>query len=71
MEGCQAWLVNNIRGAQTGSRCASLGLEMAAPDRDHAFGGLLPWETTMITCLVTAELTVLILLCFMGPDYRH
>jgi hypothetical protein len=29
------------------------------------------WETTMITFLLTAELTVLIILCFVGPDYRH
>jgi hypothetical protein len=29
------------------------------------------WETTMITRLLTAELTVLIILCFVGLDYRH
>ena len=40
---------------------------MATPDRDHAFGGLLPGKTIMIAYFMIAELTVLILLCFIGP----
>jgi hypothetical protein len=39
-----SWRTSSITyaNAQTGSRGALLGLETATPDRDHAFGGLMP-----------------------------
>ena len=55
---------------QTGSHRASLGLEMATPDRDHILR-VAAGETTMIAYFMIAELTVLILLCFIGPTQQE